>query len=1042
MADFDPDQLLSERPSSASMKVRPRRAGPRADKNDDDDDKSPLSPTMNEIIDHIAKGESGGRYDVIYGGKRVPIGPDKDHPRIAVPITSGPNVGRTSSAFGGLQFIGSTWDWVAEHTGRRDTSEESQKINGAWLARDTYEKAHPGRDIEADWASGDPKLRKEIDRALGTQWESLAPGPRVSNLDIHGRPRLGFGFSPYAMREHEGRPDTEIQMMSPADYLDLSPKFEKPPFTDPSGKSLMQSFRKGDAIEAIPTLDVEDGKVVDQDGRHRALLAQQEGVPQIPVAVRKKGDSDLSKLTGMEGNTVQLRGPRQDEPRSLFGKVADAVIPRAEAAEPAPPDWMKGAAPEAPTPPSWMTGAAAPPKTVEQMSPEEAQAAKLNPEQQADWMKAHAPGVSADKLGGAVADAAVGALVPGSGLVDPHLGSKIINPDNAAAVTRGITPYALGAGVGAGFGSVIPGLGTGLGAMAGAGAVGLSQIMAGLSGLASPEQASNALLDQLGVRKVTTPDQRVIEQMSSGTANALSGAGAASVLFRTLKTPQAKATLNYLMNKSGSVSDTLRQIAGALAENPAAQMVSGAFSGAGAQIATELGASPTVASIVGLITGLAPGGKGLAPNWRHINASPEAKAAINEGFAITPADASEGHIGGNNITNTLAGAAGKVKEQQLVSAKNQIVVNQKVAKEFGLPEDTPMFPETYEAIRAREAKVYDEVSGAVPDVDLARDPVFVEEVKGLGKRSESTERLFPSTKEPPSIPELRAEMLEHGSAPTSDVMKYIADLRSRATAGFQARGEGAAMAHRKAFAEREAANALEDAMERSVQNAPRYFRERLEAAQKARDDLWRERNDPGQGLPLQGPMIEAADAEVEKWANKLATANAKNQKNQTLLDRFREARRTMAKAYDAEAVTNPSNGNVSATGLGRLKQRGKPLSGALETIADAANNFRRSFQNPTGFGGVEPLSVLDEAFAVAEAAKGAGKLAVGNPGGFFNMLAAASPFMRRFAREGIASPDYQKKMIAPYQNPSAPVTTSPLLPTQRPDQGNALMNMQ
>ena len=49
----------------------------------------------------------------------------------------------------------------------------------------------------------------------------------------------------------------------------------------------MRSFGRGDQIEAIPTLDTEvDGPtatVTDQDGRHRALLAQQEGVETMPV---------------------------------------------------------------------------------------------------------------------------------------------------------------------------------------------------------------------------------------------------------------------------------------------------------------------------------------------------------------------------------------------------------------------------------------------------------------------------------------------------------------------------------------------------------------------------------------------------------------------------------------------------------------------------------------------------------------------------------------------------------------------------------------
>src|SRR5579859_1896785 len=344
MADYDPDLLQTERPTDTPIvKVRPRRAGPRSETTSNNSDSS-ISPVMDQVLDHIAGPESGKRYDVIYGGQRVPIGADKEHPRIAVPITSGPNKGKTSSAFGAFQFIGSTWDEVAAKTGRHDTSPESQRINAAYLAKETYKK-ETGRDLEKDWASGDPSLKAGIDRALGTQWESLAAGPRVGKLgradsDYSGP---GFGFSDYAMKEHQGRPGTDIHWMAPEDYLDLALPLEKP-FTTPSGRSLMQSFKRGEPIESIPTLDVhydgEKATVTDQDGRHRALLAQQEGLKEIPVAVRQTGEGEPKEITGLAGNKRPLdlppRQARQADPeeqKTPIGVLRDAIMPRAEAAE-------------------------------------------------------------------------------------------------------------------------------------------------------------------------------------------------------------------------------------------------------------------------------------------------------------------------------------------------------------------------------------------------------------------------------------------------------------------------------------------------------------------------------------------------------------------------------------------------------------------------------------------------------------------------------------------------------------------------------------
>lgn len=342
-----------------------------------------------------------------------------------------------------------------------------------------------------------------------------------------------------------------------------------------------------------------------------------------------------------------------------------------------------------------------------------------------------------------------------------------------------------------------------------------------------------------------------------------------------------------------------------------------------------------------------------------------------------------------------------------------------------------MTPSVLEGVRAREGQVYREVQNAVPDVNLSRDPEFRSDVAALGKRSESTEALFPSTKEPPEVPELRKEMLRHAQAPTKDVMNYIADLRARANQMFRVQND--AMAHRKGYAMREAATALEDALERSVKDAPAYYQEKIQAAREHLDAVGKERVQ--QGLPLSGEIWDRANADLEHWVDKRANANAVNQDNQTLLDRFRKARQTMAKSYDVEAVTNPSSGDVSATGLGRLLKRGRPLTGNLKSIADAANNFHRAFQNPAAFGGVEPLSVLDAAFAVREAAKAAAT------GSIWHSLAAIAPLLRPHARGRLLSEGRQNAMIAPHQAPSAPLSalTTPLLGTQ--PTGNGMANI-
>ena len=581
----------------------------------------------------------------------------------------------------------------------------------------------------------------------------------------------------------------------------------------------------------------------------------------------------------------------------------------------------------------------------------------------------------------------------------------------AGSATRGAAPYAAGAAAGAAVGSVFGGVGAVPGALAGAGAVGATELVTGVynaladqfgwSKTATPKQMTDKVLDFAGVKQPATGAEKMAEAVSGGAASAMTGAGAANMIANSVKGPVAKG------------------VATQMAQGPVLQTVSGATSGMAAQTAAEMGAGPAGQMLAGLAGAVAPTGiTGAARNAGRINASPLAKNAIEAGFVLPPAEASAWHIGEVNLANLAAGESGKIKVGQLASAKNQPLVNLYVQKELGLPPGTVLTPEVFDQVRAREGQVYREVAGAVPEVDLGKDPHFVKDAGQVGAPSKKTEELFPSTKEPPGLTALREELMQHARGDTQAVMNYIADLRFRATHNFQTRGD--AQAHRMGAAQREAAAALEESLERSVKNAPAYYREKLDQAIAKRAEVTADLNYAKPQYPndLTGDFakkiedararVEAANAEVKGWESRLAGANVKNEQNQTLLDRFRTARTVMAKSYDAQSVSNVSTGDVSATGLGRLLQQGKPFTGSMKLIADSANSFHRAFQNPAAFGGYEPLSVFD--FAAAGAAAMAG-----------HPVAAASPLIRPWLRGVTLSPGRQRRMVSPAGPPVSPL---------------------
>lgn len=133
-----------------------------------------IPPEGLALLETIAGSESAGDYGVIYGGSQVSS--YADHPRVNVVIKSGPNKGKTSSAAGKYQFLGSTWDDAKDALGLKDFSPASQDRAAWWLAQRDYRDRTNGGDLLTALRSGKPSILANVAKKLAPTWTSLPGG--------------------------------------------------------------------------------------------------------------------------------------------------------------------------------------------------------------------------------------------------------------------------------------------------------------------------------------------------------------------------------------------------------------------------------------------------------------------------------------------------------------------------------------------------------------------------------------------------------------------------------------------------------------------------------------------------------------------------------------------------------------------------------------------------------------------------------------------------------------------------------------------------
>jgi muramidase (phage lysozyme) len=144
-----------------------------------------VTPVQRAFLNSMSAGESPD-YNTMYGGARFEE--LTEHPRQKVPIRSGPNAGKSSSAAGKYQFLAGTWDEAKNALGLPDFSPDSQDAAATWLAERDYKK-RTGRNLwdDLEASKDNPAKLNSVGGALSGTWTSL-PGGIEPN-----RASSGFG---------------------------------------------------------------------------------------------------------------------------------------------------------------------------------------------------------------------------------------------------------------------------------------------------------------------------------------------------------------------------------------------------------------------------------------------------------------------------------------------------------------------------------------------------------------------------------------------------------------------------------------------------------------------------------------------------------------------------------------------------------------------------------------------------------------------------------------------------------------------------------
>lgn len=443
----------------------------------------------------------------------------------------------------------------------------------------------------------------------------------------------------------------------------------------------------------------------------------------------------------------------------------------------------------------------------------------------------------------------------------------------------------IGAALGKGVGDVVLG-GQGL---LGKGLKSLGAENAGQWLVNDATRGKEALAQQFSPYKEANPVTAGVGEFAGNVVGTLPVGGGLAAVARPVLAGAGSvglAILNALRSSGASVGP-------ANALSPAANLAIRSGAGATTGGASAALLNPEDAQTGAVIGGALPVVGRFAENVKKSMRGPEQSQALADaitkardaGYVIPPTQAK-----GDLLNRTLEGAAGKITTSQNASAANQEITNRLASRAIGLPDDVKITPEILKSIRSQAGKAYEAIGGTG---DIVPSKAYSDALDKIAEPFVKSANAFPNAKVSPVL-----EIVDSLRSPQFDSAAAVEKVKQLRTASEDAFRTGNTDIAR---ASRSAANALEDAIEKHLQDI---------------------------GQP-------------------------------ELLNNFRAARQLIAKTHTVEKALNPETGTINAKKLSAELQKKKPLSGELKQIAEFGLAFPKASQAIEGMGSLPQWSPLD-----------------------------------------------------------------------------------